>query len=494
MNTEIDKDLYQVKLDKLTEAQKSGWNYPNKISELSWISDICKEFADFSKEELEQQPEKTFSVAGRIMAKRVMGKAAFFKILEQTGKIQFYAQKQTLGEDAFNSIVDLDLGDIVTVNGKVFKTKTGELSLWISSYKLLNKCLRPLPDKWHGLQNIEQRYRQRYVDLIVNDAAREIFFTRQKVISFIRNYLLEKNFLEVETPMLHSLAGGATAKPFTTHHNALDQELFLRIAPELHLKRLVVGGFDRVFEINRCFRNEGLSTKHNPEFTSIEFYAAYYDYEKLIKLTEDLLSKLVFSIKGTYDITYGEHQLSFKPEFQRYTLRAAIIKFNPDLEGKINDIEELKAALAKLQVPIDQSWGIGKLQLELFEKTVEHRLTSPTFITEYPVEVSPLARKCDQDPNYTERFELFMAGKEVANAFSELNDPLDQKQRLEQQMLDKQSGDEEAMPFDEDYVTALEFGLPPTAGEGIGIDRLVMILTNSESIKEVILFPQLKTK
>ena len=388
-----------------------------------------------------------------------------------------------------------DLGDIIGAEGVLFKTKTGELSVKVKKIALLTKAIRPLPDKFHGLSDQETRYRQRYLDLIANDETRKTFLIRSQITDIIRRFLQERAFLEVETPMMQVLAGGAAAKPFVTHHHALDMPLFLRIAPELYLKRLVVGGFERVFEINRNFRNEGLSTQHNPEFTMLEFYQAYADYHDLMNLTEELLKKIANDILGTTLLTYQNIEIDFSRPFARINLIASILQFNPDI--KIADIATLDAALRtakKLEISVQESFGLGKVQLEIFEKTVEHRLVQPTFITEYPAEVSPLARRNDENTFITDRFELFIAGREIANGFSELNDPEDQAARFRQQMEVKAAGDEEAMPYDEDYIIALEHGMPPTAGEGIGIDRLVMLFTNSPSIRDVILFPHMRRK
>jgi lysyl-tRNA synthetase class 2 len=388
---------------------------------------------------------------------------------------------------------DWDLGDIVGAEGRLFKTKTGELSVQCDELRLLTKALRPLPEKFHGLTDQESRYRQRYLDLIMNEASRRTFQTRTRVVQFIRSYLDRRGFLEVETPMMQVIPGGATARPFITHHNALDMQLFLRIAPELYLKRLVVGGFEKVYEINRNFRNEGLSTRHNPEFTMLEFYEAYADYRDLMDLTEDMLRRLTIEILGTTTVSYQGETYDFGKPFARMTVKESILRFNPALDPvDLDDLAAARAVAARLDVPLKDSWGLGKVQIELFEKTVEGRLSDPTFITAYPTEVSPLARRNDADPFVTDRFEFFVGGREIANGFSELNDAEDQAERFRRQVQEKEAGDAEAMHFDADYVRALEHGMPPTAGEGIGIDRVVMILTDSPSIRDVLLFPHMR--
>jgi len=407
--------------------------------------------------------------------------------------MQLFVQRDTLPEGHYQTFKGWDIGDIIAVEGVLFKTKTDELSVRISSIRLLTKSLQPLPEKFHGLTNQEQRYRQRYVDLIMNEESRNVFKTRSKVVSFIRQYLVNNDFMEVETPMMHVIPGGATAKPFETHHNALDMELFLRIAPELYLKRLVVGGFERVFEINRSFRNEGLSTRHNPEFTMLEFYQAYSDYIDMMDLTEDMLRTLAESVLGTTVVHYQGEDYDLGKPFRRLSVLESILHYNSDIN--LDNLATREAALEvaeRLHIPVEDSYGLGKIQIEIFEKTVEEKLHEPTFITEYPTEVSPLARRSDGNPFVSDRFEFFVGGREVANGFSELNDSEDQAERFQQQANDKDAGDEEAMHFDADYIRALEIGLPPTAGEGIGIDRLVMFLTDSASIRDVILFPHMR--
>ncbi|MFV2032965.1 MAG: lysine--tRNA ligase, partial [Gammaproteobacteria bacterium] len=410
-----------------------------------------------------------------------------------SARIQIFVQREALGEDRYDAFKHSDIGDIFGVSGELFLTKTGELTIKVKTLELLTKSLRPLPEKFHGLTNQEQKYRQRYIDLIMNEDSRRVFSVRSQVINFIRQYLSDAGFVEVETPMMQVIPGGAAAKPFITHHNALDMELYLRVAPELYLKRLVVGGIEQVFEINRNFRNEGLSTRHNPEFTMLEFYQAYADYQQLMDLTEDMLRQLAQSVVGGTRLSYQGEQLDLQQTFQRLSVLDSILKYNPGLDpASLGDLEYCRKVASELGIQIESNWGAGKLQVEIFEKTVEHRLIQPTFITAYPTEVSPLSRRNDENPFVTDRFELFLAGREIANGFSELNDPEDQVERFRRQVKDRDSGDDEAMPFDADYIRALEYGMPPTAGEGIGIDRLVMLLTDSPSIRDVILFPHMR--
>ncbi len=436
------------------------------------------------------------AIAGRMMSRRIMGKASFAHLQDMSGKIQLYVRRDDLPEGLYNSgFKKWDVGDIIGATGTVMKTNKGELSIHVDSISLLTKSLQPLPEKFHGLTDQEKRYRQRYVDLIMNEETRNTFKIRSQVIDFIRAYLKNENYMEVETPMMHVIPGGATARPFTTHHNSLDMELFLRIAPELYLKRLVVGGFEKVFEINRSFRNEGLSPRHNPEFTMLEFYQAYSDYEDLMNLTEDMLRKMAMEILGTTEVTYQEQTYDLAQAFDRMTVVESILKFNDLLTVEdLQSIESARSIAEKLDISLEDSYGLGKIQIEIFEKTVEAKLLTPTFITQYPTEVSPLARKNDDDPFVTDRFEFFIGGREIANGFSELNDSEDQAERFRKQVEDKEAGDTEAMHFDEDYITALEYGMPPTAGEGIGIDRLVMFLTDSPTIRDVILFPHMRQK
>lgn len=476
---------------KLLALRKKGNPFPNAFRR-THSAEQCMAYAAETAENLDTQHINVF-VAGRMMTRRLMGKASFVHLQDMSGRIQLYIKQDLLPEGVYDEFQSWDLGDILGVEGVLFKTKTGELSIKVEKLQLLTKALRPLPDKWHGLTDHETRYRQRYLDLIVNEETRKTFIVRSKIIQTLRDFLTNRDFLEVETPMMQPIPGGAAAKPFITHHNALDMELYLRISPELYLKRLVVGGFERVFEINRNFRNEGLSTRHNPEFTMIEFYQAYADYFDLMNLTEELLREIVQKTVGTLAVNYQDKVLDFAKPFERYTIKEAILHFNSDIKNSdLEDRTTLTNLLKKQGVAVDKSWGLGRLQLELFDCTVESKLQQPTFITEYPTEVSPLARCNDKNPEVTDRAELFIAGREIANLFSELNDAEDQAQRFQKQVEAKESGDEEAMHYDNDYVVALEHGLPPTAGEGIGIDRLVMLLTDSPSIRDVLLFPQMK--
>lgn len=475
------------KVDALWEA---GINpYPNDFKPLHTSADLAEAFGDVQAI-AEDAPE--FTVAGRIIARRSFGKAAFIQVQDRKGRLQLYVRKDMVGDEAYENFESFDIGDIVGAVGTPFRTKTGELSLNVSSIRLLTKSLLPLPEKFHGLTDVETRYRQRYVDLIVNPEVREVFVKRSRIINLIRAFMMKNDFLEVETPMMQPIPGGATARPFVTHHNALDMQLYLRIAPELYLKRLVVGGFERVFEINRNFRNEGISIRHNPEFTMMEFYRAYATYEDLMDYTEELLCHVAEETLGTLDFTCQGMEISFQRPWKRLTVIEAILEYG-DIDAKSLADRDLAFAYAQrlgLELPTDI--GYGKLITEIFEDVAEEKLIQPTFITAYPTEVSPLSRKNDRDPEIVDRFELFIAGRELANAFSELNDPVDQKERFLAQVAQKAKGDEEAHYMDEDYVRALEFGLPPTAGEGIGIDRLVMLLTDSPSIRDVILFPQLR--
>jgi lysyl-tRNA synthetase class 2 len=478
-----------ARLDKLETQGVSG--FPNDFRPDHSVVDLRAAFEAKTKEELEAQPS-TVAVAGRVMTLRNMGKAAFFHLKDREGIIQVFVSKDRLGDEAFEVFKLLEPGDLVGVTGAMMRTRTGELSVGAQSVKLLTKSLRPLPEKWHGLQNLETRFRQRYVDLIVNDEVRAVFRQRSQVVSYIRAFLDGRGFLEVETPMMHPLAGGAAARPFITHHNALDIDLFLRIAPELYLKRLLVGGLERVYEINRNFRNEGLSTRHNPEFTMLEFYWAYADYRMLMDLTEEMVCGLVTKLHGTTVIPYGEGTLDLGAPWQRLTMKQAVMKYAGLTEVEASSRETLFQWLQRAGVKTDQSWGWGKALSEVYEQSVEANITSPTFITHHPVEISPLARRNQEDPELTDRFELVIAGREVANAFSELNDPRDQRSRFESQLKAKEAGDAEAHEMDLDYLRALEFGMPPAAGEGIGIDRLVMLLCNRQNIKEVILFPTMR--
>lgn len=489
-----ENDLVEHRLAKLAVWREQGHAYPSDFHRNALAADLIHTYSAKTGEELEAHPIEVV-LAGRMITRRMMGKASFVHLQDMSGRIQLYVREDTITSGMYEEFKQWDLGDILGATGVVFKTKTGELSLKVKHIRLLTKSLHPLPDKFHGLTDQETRYRQRYLDLIANEETRRCFLLRSKIIEAIRHFMRERSFLEVETPMMQVLAGGAAAKPFVTHHHALDMPLYLRIAPELYLKRLVVGGFERVFEINRNFRNEGVSTRHNPEFTMLEFYQAYANFRDLMDLTEEMLRTVALQVLGSTIFSYQDLEVDFSQPFQRLTLHDAILKYNPDLSKEaIGTLENARHTAQKLEVPVQLKDGLGKIQLEIFDKTVEHQLKQPTFITAYPAEVSPLARRSDQDAFVTDRFELFIAGREIANGFSELNDPEDQAARFRQQMEEKAQGDEEAMPYDADYITALEYGLPPTAGEGIGIDRLVMLLTNSPSIRDVILFPHMRAK
>jgi lysyl-tRNA synthetase class 2 len=478
--------------EKLLNLREQDKAYPNDFRPDTIAAQIHKLYANKDHDALQAEAHQV-KIAGRIMTRRVMGKASFVHVQDRSGQIQLYLRRDDLPEGVYNEFKSWDLGDIIGAEGMVFKTKTGELSVKLTNIRLLAKALRPLPDKFHGLIDHEMRYRQRYVDLMVNEDTRNIFQIRSKLVAAIRKFFQEHSFIEVETPMMQTLPGGATARPFITHHNTLDMQLYMRVAPELFLKRLVVGGITRVFEINRNFRNEGISTQHNPEFTMLEFYQAYADYHDFMDFTEDMMRVLTQKILGTKKMTYQGVKLDFSKPFTRMTVKESILHFNKNI--KAADIESLESAqkVAKqLEIPVQDDWGLGKVQIEIFEKTVEKKLLQPTFITAYPAEVSPLARRNDKDPFITDRFEFFVAGFEIANGFSELNDPEDQTERFKSQAKLRISGDQEAMPYDEDYICALEYGMPPTAGEGLGIDRLAMLFTDSPSIRDVILFPLLR--
>lgn len=479
---------------KLTELREKGNAFPNNFRRNCLAETLHKEYSHQDNETLEIRNIRA-KLAGRIMTRRIMGKAAFVHIQDMSGKIQVYLKREDLPEEMYESFKNWDIGDIIGVEGSVFKTKTGELSVKATAVRLLTKALRPLPEKFHGLTDQETCYRQRYLDLIMNQETRQTFKARSNVINYIRQFLNERQFMEVETPMMHVIPGGASARPFKTHHNALDMPLFLRIAPELYLKRLVVGGFERVFEINRNFRNEGLSTRHNPEFTMLEFYMGYADYRDLMNLTEEMFRELAEMVLGTTDVPYQGDVYDFGKPFARMTILEAIAHYNPSVEvDDLYDMETTRRLAESLNIAYTPNDSLSKIHVNIFEETVEHQLKDPTFITAYPTEISPLARKNDEDPSITDRFELFIGGREIANGFSELNDAEDQAARFQEQVLAKQAGDDEAMHYDADYVCALEYGLPPTAGEGIGIDRLVMLLTNKPSIRDVILFPHMRIK
>ena len=481
--------------DKLHALREQGQAFPNDFRRTAYAGEIKNHYGESQQDELDERQVRV-AVAGRMMTRRVMGKASFAHIQDSSGQIQLYVTRDALPEGVYNSTFKKwDIGDIIAAEGVVFRTKAGELSVKVDQIRLLTKTLRPLPDKYHGLADQELKYRRRYVDLIMSDEARETFRVRSSVIDYIRRFFTGERYIEVETPMMHPIPGGAAARPFTTHHNALGMDLYLRIAPELYLKRLVVGGFERVFEINRSFRNEGVSTRHNPEFTMLEFYQAYADYKDLMDLTERLLRGMADEVLGSRQITYQGHTFDFDDAFSRLTIKEAIVEYNADVTmAQLEDYDAVKALAQSFNIEVDSGAGIGKIQLDIFEETVEHKLMRPTFVTEYPTEVSPLARRNDENPDVTDRFEFFIGGREMANGFSELNDPEDQTERFRLQVEAKDAGDLEAMHFDEDYITALEYGLPPTAGEGIGIDRLVMLFTDKPSIRDVLLFPHMRPK
>lgn len=478
--------------EKLKKLRGNGFCYPNDFRRNTCAQQILDIHGSEEAEALLTKEVKA-SLAGRIVTKRIMGKASFIHIRDVSGKIQVYLKQDELGSD-YDRFLDWDLGDIIGVKGIVFKTKTGEISVKAESIQLLTKSLLPMPEKFHGLVDHEIRSRQRYLDLIVNHETRKLFQVRSKVIEVMRKFFTTHGFLEVETPMLHPVPGGATARPFVTHHNTFDMPLYLRIAPELYLKKLVVGGFEKVFEINRNFRNEGISVRHNPEFTMIEFYQAYADYEDLMEFTENMLKILAFEVLGKTELTYQGKNFDLAKPYRRLTMKESIVEYNSLIRIEdLDDLEKTRKIANDLGITTDDSYGLGKLQYEIFEKTVEKELQEPTFITAYPAEVSPLARPNDNNPFITDRFEFFIGGREIANGFSELNDPELQAKIFHQQADDYIRGDQEAMRYDADYITALEYGLPPTAGEGIGIDRLIMLLTDTPSIRDVILFPLLRS-
>ena len=477
---------------KLKAIREKGIAFPNDFERKHLAGDLHGTFDAKTHDELETAQVQV-AVAGRMMLKRVMGKASFATIQDMSGRIQLFISNDHTGEAAHAEFKHFDLGDILGAVGVLFKTKTGELSVRVSQIRLLTKALRPLPEKFHGLSDQEQKYRQRYLDLITNEETRKVFMTRTRIVQAIRDFFVRDGYMEVETPMMHPIPGGASAKPFETHHNALDMNMYLRIAPELYLKRLVVGGFEKVFEINRNFRNEGLSTRHNPEFTMIEFYEAYRDYRYLMDFTERLFAEVAQKVLGTTVISYQGNALDLGKPFHRLTMVQAIRKYHPQFtDAQLNDRAFLVSELKDLKAKYNPHDAVGGLQLSLFEELAEAHLFEPTFIVDYPVETSPLARASDARPGITERFELFIVGREIANGFSELNDPEDQERRFDAQVAAKEAGDEEAMFKDADYIRALEYGLPPTAGEGIGIDRLVMLLTDAASIRDVILFPHMR--
>jgi lysyl-tRNA synthetase class 2 len=492
--TQDENQIVAERRAKLKALRQRGQAYPNDFRRSALAADLHDAYDARTSEQLEAGPV-TVSVAGRMLLKRVMGKASFATLQDMSGKIQLYITNDALGAEGHEAFKHWDLGDIVGAAGTLFKTRTGELTVKATTLRLLAKALRPLPEKFHGLTDQEQKYRQRYVDLIMSPESRRVFVARSKIVQAIREFFVARGYFEVETPMMHPIPGGAAARPFVTHHNALDMDLYLRIAPELYLKRLVVGGMEKVFEINRNFRNEGISTRHNPEFTMLEFYEAFQDYRYLMDLTEVLLREVALKVCGTTTVDYQDVPIELGKPFDRLTMAEAIAKYNPHYAlHELAKPDYLKVALAPFDVEVFPADGIGVLQLKLFEATTEDKLVQPTFIVAHPTDVSPLARASDANPAVTDRFELFITGREFANGFSELNDPEDQAARFRAQAEAKEAGDEEAMHYDADYIRALEYGLPPAAGEGVGIDRLVMLLTDSPSIRDVILFPQLKSE
>ena len=491
-NGQDENKLIAERRRKLDALREGGNPFPNDFHRNALADELHHMYGSHENESLESESVEV-AVAGRMMVKRVMGKASFIKLQDRSGQIQIRVERDRLPEGVYADFKKWDVGDIVGARGALFKTNTGELTVRADEIRLLTKSLRPMPEKFHGLSDQEIRYRQRYVDLITSETSRDVFRKRSAIVQYIRAFLDAQNYLEVETPMMQTTQGGAIARPFTTHHNALDMPLFLRIAPELNLKRLIVGGFERVYEINRNFRNEGVSTQHNPEFTMLELYRAYATYEDLIDMVEALLHGMSESILGTTTVNYQGEEIHFGAKFARLTVEEVILKFNPDIDNtKLRDRDYLVGVCDKLGIPVKDSYGPGKLQIEIFEKTGEHELREPTFVTQYPTEVSPLSRKNDADPFLTDRFEFFIVGREIANGFSELNDSEDQAERFQKQVADAAAGDDEAMAFDHDYIRALEYGMPPTAGIGVGIDRLVMLFTDSPSIRDVLLFPHMR--
>jgi lysyl-tRNA synthetase class 2 len=477
---------------KLDGLREHGNAFPNDFRRNATADELQQTFEDHDNETLQEESIHV-AVAGRMMAKRVMGKASFIKLQDRSGQIQVRLERDRLPEGVYQEFKKWDVGDILGAKGNLFRTQTGELTVMADEVRLLTKSLRPLPEKFHGLEDQETRYRQRYVDLIMNEDSRRVFRTRTEIVAYIRAFLDAQDFVEVETPMMQVTPGGAIARPFKTHHNALDMPLYLRIAPELNLKRLIVGGLERVYEINRNFRNEGVSTQHNPEFTMLELYRAYADYEDLIDMVEALMHGMADAVLGNSVVTYQGEEYDFGHAFERLTVEDVILKYNPDLDkGRLRDREYLVGVCGNLDIPVKESYGPGKLQIEIFEKTGEDKLRKPTFVTRFPTEVSPLSRCNDDDPFVTDRFEFFVAGREIANGFSELNDPEDQAERFRAQAASREAGDDEAMAFDHDYIRALEYGMPPTAGIGVGIDRLVMLFTDSPSIRDVLLFPHMR--
>ena len=494
MNHEELNDQLLVRREKLHNLREQGIDpFGKRFERTHSTKELLSVYGELSKEELEEK-EISVSIAGRIMTKRGKGKAGFAHIQDLQGQVQIYVRKDTVGDEQYELFNTADLGDLVGIEGKVFKTKVGELSVKATGFTLLTKSLRPLPDKYHGLKDVEQRYRQRYLDLITSMESRETFVTRSKIIREMRRYLDNNGYLEVETPMLHAIAGGASARPFITHHNALDMEFYMRIAIELHLKRLIVGGLEKVYEIGRVFRNEGVSTRHNPEFTMIELYEAYADYKDIMKLTENMVAHIAKEVLGTTTIPYGEYEINLEPEWTRLHMVDAIKQYSGADFWSPMSVEEARALAKEHSVEIKDTMEVGHIINEFFEQKVEEHLIQPTFIYGHPVEISPLAKKNEEDPRFTDRFELFIVAREHANAFTELNDPIDQKERFEAQLKEREQGNDEAHMMDDDYIEALEYGMPPTGGLGIGIDRLVMLLTNAPSIRDVLLFPAMRHK
>ncbi|MFL2713355.1 MAG: lysine--tRNA ligase [Gammaproteobacteria bacterium] len=492
-NLSGEKALIEERRKKLDQLRDKGSAYGNSFKPQNNSNDIFKEYGEFSKDELAEKDIKNISIAGRIVLKRVMGNASFATLRDSSGDIQIYVTKNNVEQSVYEDFKTWDLGDIVGVSGSLFRTKTDELTIDVWDLEMITKSLRPMPEKFKGLTDIEARYRQRYLDLMTNTATKEVFIKRTKIIDSMRKKMNEVGYLEVETPMMHPLAGGAVARPFVTQHNALGQDLFLRIAPELYLKRLLVGGFEKVFEINRSFRNEGLSTKHNPEFTMMEWYQAYASMQDQMDLTRDIILNAASAASCESIIKWDDVDINLD-NFTQSTLTSLVLDHNKELsEDDLIDKHKLSDFLKNKKVKVEKNWGVGRMILEIFEETVESKLIDPTFVTEYPVEVSPLSRRSEENPDFADRFELFIGGKEFANGFCELNDPDDQASRFEDQVAAKDSGDKEAMDYDHDYITALEHGMPPAVGVGLGVDRLVMLLTNQSSIRDVLLFPQLKS-
>lgn len=486
--------LVEERRNKLLSMRKEGFNYPISIEIDATVKDLFEAYGESTREEV-SDANKTVKIAGRMMAKRIMGKSSFSKVVDSSGSIQLFLNSKNLDEKTYNNFKTYDVGDIIWVEGILFRTKTDELTINVGKIEVLSKSLRPLPEKYHGLTDTETRYRKRYLDLIMSDDSKAVFQKRSKIVTTIRAFLDQQDILEVETPMMHPIAGGAIAKPFITHHNTLDRDFFLRIAPELYLKRLVVGGLHRVYEINRSFRNEGISTKHNPEFTMLELYLAYASHEEIMTLVEDMIIDIAITLNGSTTIQYQDREYDLSGPYKRMTLEASVIQYNPKMDPKkLRDRETLLNTCKELRIKTNDDASTGKLLFEIFEKTVEDNLIEPTFITGYPRDVSPLSRANDNDPWLVDRFEFFIAGSELANGFQELNDPDDQSDRFKAQVKERNDGDDEAMVFDQDYIEALEYGMPPTSGLGVGIDRLVMLFTESPSIRDVLLFPHMRNK